>query len=185
VAIRAKQTQERRVGRPLARSAGALIAFAEAAEQPPEKQRHDGGGVRASPDGHMDVMVNTTVGRLDWPMITARSTFEGAAFGVDAREFSGPCRFVALFSCPGVHTFTQFGRKTDGRYGIMPGGATAFLCTRAICFLFFSPSSSTDPAAIFNPREEGGGDPGTSRSVCPMGCSCPMCRARLRNPRRQ
>jgi len=44
VAIRAKQTQKRRVGRPLARSAGALIAFAEAAEQPPEKQRHDGGG---------------------------------------------------------------------------------------------------------------------------------------------
>ena len=42
----------------------------------------------------------------------------------------GPCRFVALFSCPGVHTFTQFGRKTDGRYGIMPGGATAFLCYR-------------------------------------------------------
>src|SRR6516165_2524480 len=41
-----------------------------------------------------------------------------------------PCRFVALFSCPGVHTFTHFGRKTDGRYGIMPGGATAFLCTR-------------------------------------------------------
>src|SRR5262249_9047713 len=26
----------------------------------------------------------------------------------------GPCRFVALFSCPGVHTFTQFGRTTDG-----------------------------------------------------------------------
>src|SRR5262245_56303868 len=42
----------------------------------------------------------------------------------------GPCRFVALFSCPGVHPFTRFGRKTDGRYGIMPGGATAFLCTR-------------------------------------------------------
>src|SRR6516165_3534534 len=50
----------------------------------------------------------------------------------------GPCRFVALFSCPGVHTFTQFGRKTDGRYGIMPGGATAFLCTRShmLPFLF-------------------------------------------------
>src|SRR5215813_4791567 len=50
----------------------------------------------------------------------------------------GPCRFVALFSCPGVHTFTQFGRKTDGRYGIMPGGATAFLCTRGhmLPFLF-------------------------------------------------
>jgi len=29
---------------PLARSASPLIAFAEAAEQPPEKQRHDGGG---------------------------------------------------------------------------------------------------------------------------------------------
>jgi hypothetical protein len=50
----------------------------------------------------------------------------------------GPCRFVALFSCPGVHTFTQFGRETDGRYGIMPGGATAFLCTRGhmLPFLF-------------------------------------------------
>src|SRR5258708_21726505 len=50
----------------------------------------------------------------------------------------GPCRFVALFSCPGVHIFTQFGRKTDGRYGIMPGGATAFLCTRGhmLPFLF-------------------------------------------------
>jgi len=45
----------------------------------------------------------------------------------------GPCRFVALFSCPGVHTFTQFGRKTDGRYGII-------FVSAAICFLFFSPS---------------------------------------------
>src|SRR5262249_31069905 len=42
----------------------------------------------------------------------------------------GPCRFVALFSCPGVHALTQFVRKTDGRYGIMSGGKTAFLCTR-------------------------------------------------------
>jgi len=41
VAVRAKQTKERRLGRPLARSAGALIAFAEVAEQPPEKQRHN------------------------------------------------------------------------------------------------------------------------------------------------
>src|SRR5262249_49477972 len=82
----------------------------------------------------------------------------------------GPCRFVALFSCPGVHTFTQFGRKTDGRYGIMPGGATAFLCTRGHTLPFFSPAN------------EGGGDPGTSSSVCPMGCSCPMCRTRLRTP---
>src|SRR5262249_1494147 len=65
----------------------------------------------------------------------------------------GPCRFVALFSCPGVQTFTQFGRKTDGRYGIIPGGATAFLCTRGHMLPFFSPLSSTDPAEIFNPRE--------------------------------
>src|SRR5262249_38488692 len=65
----------------------------------------------------------------------------------------GPCRFVALFSCPGVHALTQFVRKTDGRYGIMPGGATAFLCTRGHRLPFVSPSSSTDPAAIFNPCE--------------------------------
>ena len=59
----------------------------------------------------------------------------------------GPCRFVALFSCPGVHTFTQFGRKTDGCYGIMPRGATAFLCTRGhmlpflFTFFIYRPSS--------------------------------------------
>jgi len=47
---------------------------------------------------------------------------------------------------PGVHTFTQFGRKTDGRYGIMPGGATAFLCTRGhmlpflLTFILYRPS---------------------------------------------
>jgi hypothetical protein len=41
VAVRAKQTKERRLGRPLARSAGALIALAKVAEQPPEKQRHN------------------------------------------------------------------------------------------------------------------------------------------------
>src|SRR5215471_2030057 len=91
----------------------------------------------------------------------------------------GPGRFVALFSCPGVHTFTQFGRKTDGRYGVMPGGATAFLCTRGhmlpflFTFIIYLRRSSI-------PAKEGGGDPGTSRSVCPMGCSCPMCRRRLR-----
>src|SRR5262249_32466245 len=50
----------------------------------------------------------------------------------------GPGQFVALFSCPGVHTFTHFRRKTDCRYGVMPSGATAFLCTRGhmLPFLF-------------------------------------------------
>src|SRR6516165_505283 len=93
----------------------------------------------------------------------------------------GPCRFVALFSCPGVHTFTQFGRKTDGRYGIMSGGATAFLCTRGhmlpFLFTFIIYRSS---GHLQSPRRRR--DPGTSRSVCSMGCSCPMCRTRLRTP---
>src|SRR5215471_10873603 len=59
----------------------------------------------------------------------------------------GPGQFVALFSCPGVHTFTHFGRKTDCRYGVMPSGATAFLCTRGhmlpflFTFIIYRPSS--------------------------------------------
>src|SRR5262249_23038589 len=95
----------------------------------------------------------------------------------------GTCRFVALFSCPGVHTFTQFVRKTDGRYGSMSGGTTAFLCTRGhmlpfpFTFIIYRPGGD-----LQSPRRKGGGDPGTSRSVCPMGCSCPMCRTRLRTP---
>src|SRR6516162_11144099 len=52
-------------------------------------------------------------------------------------------RMVATASCPVVRRL--------------------FFVPAAICFLFFSPSSSTDPAAVFNPREGGGGDPGTSR----------------------
>jgi hypothetical protein len=31
------------------------------------------------------------------------------------KDSFGTGRFVTLFSCPGVHMFTQFGRKTDGR----------------------------------------------------------------------
>jgi hypothetical protein len=49
----------------LARSASALIALTKAAEQPSEKQRHEGGDVWASSDGHMDVMVNGMVRRID------------------------------------------------------------------------------------------------------------------------
>src|SRR6516165_3220026 len=100
-----------------------------------------------------------------------------------AEGWLGPCRFVALFSCPGVHTFTQFGRKTDGRYGIMPGGATAFLCTRGhmLPFLFHLYHLPTQRRSSI-PAKEGDGDPRHSRSVCPMGCSCPMCRTRLPTP---
>src|SRR5215831_13023192 len=79
----------------------------------------------------------------------------------------GPCRFAALFSCPGVHTFTQFGRKTDGCYGIMPRGATAFLCTRGhmlpflFTFIIYRPSGD-----LQSPRRKVTVIPGTSRSVC-------------------
>jgi hypothetical protein len=69
------------------RSASALIAIAEAAEQPPKKQRHDGGCIWASPDGDVDVMVNATTVRLDWPINGSRSIPERAALGMDAREF--------------------------------------------------------------------------------------------------
>src|SRR6516162_9477053 len=95
----------------------------------------------------------------------------------------GPCRFVALFTCPGVHTFTQFGRKTDGRYGIVPGGATAFLCTRGhmlpflFTFIIYRPSGD-----LQSPRRKAAVITGTSRRVCPIGCSCPICRTRLRTP---
>src|SRR5215470_17845926 len=70
--------------------------------------------------------------------------------------------------CPGVHTFTQFGRKTDGRYGIMPGGATAFLCTRGhmlpflFTFIIYRPSGD-----LQSPRMKAAV---ISRSVCSMGC---------------
>jgi len=47
---------------------------------------------------------------------------------------------------------------------------------------FYSPSSSTDPAAIFNPRRRAAVIPALPRSICPMGCSCPMCLTRLRTP---
>src|SRR5262245_34199080 len=73
--------------RGLTRSAGALIAIAKTAEQPPEKQRHDGGGVRASSDGDMDVMISRTAGRLDCSTIVGRCMCERTAFGMDAREF--------------------------------------------------------------------------------------------------
>jgi hypothetical protein len=69
----------------LTRSPNALIAVAEAAEQPSEKQRHDGGDVWTSSDGHMDVIVYAIVLRDE--MIAGRSMPEGATFGVDAREF--------------------------------------------------------------------------------------------------
>jgi hypothetical protein len=94
----------------------------------------------------------------------------------------GPCRFVALFSCPGVHHFHAVRRKDGWSLRHLPGGATAFLCTNARPYASFSFHLHHLPTQRRSsiPAKEGGGDPGTSRSVCPMGCSCPMCRTRLR-----
>jgi hypothetical protein len=50
-------------------------------------------------------------------------------------------------------TFTQFGRKTDGRYGIMPGGATAFLCMRGHMLPFLFTFIICRPSGDLNPRE--------------------------------
>src|SRR5215467_14650695 len=67
-----------------------------------------------------------------------RHDMASLAPSVSDRDGFGPGQFVALFSCPGVHTFTHFRRKTDCRFGVMPSGATAFLCTRGhmLPFLF-------------------------------------------------
>jgi hypothetical protein len=64
-----------------------LIAIAKAAEQPPKKQSHDRGGVRTSPDGDMDEMVNVRTLWLDRWTMAGRSMSKGTAYGVDAREF--------------------------------------------------------------------------------------------------
>jgi len=85
----------------------------------------------------------------------------------------GPCRFVALFSCPGVHTFTQFGRKTDGRYGIMPGGATAFLCTHGHASFSFHLHHLPTQRRSSIPANEGGGDPRRFQERVPYGLFVP------------
>ena len=119
-----------------------------------------------------------------------------ALFGADAlrrvvsslsstsrRMASGRAGLSVCLAAQASHTFTQFGRKTDGRYGIMPGGATAFLCTRGhmlpflFTFIIYRPSGD-----LQSPRRKAAVITGTSRRVCPIGCSCPICRTRLRTP---
>src|SRR5262249_56723922 len=99
----------------LARSARALIAIVEAAEQPPEKQRRDGGCVGASPGGDVDVMVNATTGRLDWPINGSRSSSERAALGIDAREFRAHQHQLRRVVYPDEQN-DEGGRRAIGRF---------------------------------------------------------------------
>ena len=118
-----------------------------------------------------------------------------ALFGADAlrrvvsspsstsrRLASGRAGLSVCLAAQASHTFTQFGRKTDGRYGIMPGGATAFLCTRGhmlpFLFTFIIYRSSSH---LQSPRRKAAVIPALP-GVCPIGCSCPICRTRLLTP---
>ena len=64
-----------------------MIAIAEAAEKPPDKERHDGGCVGAAPGRHVDVMVDARGGDRWW--ITGRGDISKARrFGTDILFFS-------------------------------------------------------------------------------------------------